>query len=97
MVDCDKTSGGCGGGYMDNAWRYVANAVGQSSSALYPYKAAKGTCRYKEASMKKATVSRSDPVIDIPRNDTNTMMRLLANNRLISVGIAVVRSFKSYK
>lgn len=43
LVDCDKTSGGCGGGYMDNAWRYIADAVGQSASATYPYRATRGT------------------------------------------------------
>ncbi|XP_046455084.1 zingipain-2-like isoform X2 [Daphnia pulex] len=97
MVDCDKSNKGCGGGYMDNAWRYLAKAVGQSASATYPYAGVKGTCRYKEASMKKAIVSLTNPVMDVPRNDTKTMMMLLANNQLLSVGIAVVRSFKNYR
>jgi hypothetical protein len=80
-----------------NVMLFVSTLIESGQNCYILIKAAKGTCRYKEASMKKATVSRSDPVIDIPRNDTNTMMRLLANNQLISVGIAVVRSFKSYK
>ncbi|EFX84067.1 hypothetical protein DAPPUDRAFT_239330 [Daphnia pulex] len=97
LVDCDKSSFGCGGGYMDDAWRYLAKAVGQSASATYPYAGVKGTCRYKETSMKKAIVSQITPVIVVPSDDTQTMMMLLANNQLLSVGIAVVRTFKSYK
>jgi hypothetical protein len=97
MVDCDKSNSGCRGGYMDKAWRYLTKAVGQSASSTYPYAGVKGTCRYKEASMKKAIVSQTNPVMDVPRNDTKTMMTLLANNQLLSVGIAVVRSFKNYR
>ncbi|KAI9553039.1 hypothetical protein GHT06_020928 [Daphnia sinensis] len=90
LVDCDSTNSACGGGSMDRAWKYIANAVGQSASASYPYKGTKGTCNY-SPSMKKASVSKSDPVIYIASGDVNTMMSLLAKKQLITVGFTVVR------
>lgn len=37
LVDCVKENNGCGGGYMTNAFRYVAQNNGIDSEAAYPY------------------------------------------------------------
>lgn len=37
LVDCVKENDGCGGGYMTNAFRYVAVNRGIDSEAAYPY------------------------------------------------------------
>ncbi len=96
LVDCSTASNGCRGGYFDEAWKYLADAGGQASSSSYPYKAAKGACKAANIA-KVATVSKSSPVTEIAPKDTNTMMTLLANQRIFTVGIAIVSSFKSYK
>lgn len=37
LVDCVKENDGCGGGYMTNAFNYVAKNKGIDSEAAYPY------------------------------------------------------------
>ena len=46
---------------------------------------------------KGAVVSATKPVTFIKSNDTNTMMSVLAAKGLVTVDIAVVKSFMSYK
>jgi C1A family cysteine protease len=43
LVDCDGTSSGCGGGLMDNAFRYVQHHP-LATEAEYPYKGIQGVC-----------------------------------------------------
>ena len=44
MVDCDSYDGGCNGGWMPNAWKYVQNAAGIEFNYDYPYTAKGATC-----------------------------------------------------
>ena len=44
LVDCDSYDGGCNGGWMGNAWKYVQNAGGMEFNYDYPYTATGGTC-----------------------------------------------------
>lgn len=44
-----------------------------------------------------AVLSATKPVTFINSNDTNTMMSVLAKKGLVTVDIAVVKSFMSYK
>lgn len=37
LVDCVKENNGCGGGYMTNAFNYVAENKGIDSEEAYPY------------------------------------------------------------
>ena len=55
-----------------------------------------GSCKY-NAATKGAVVSASKPVTFINAGDTNTMMTVLAAKGLVTVDIAVVQSFMSYK
>jgi C1A family cysteine protease len=45
LVDCDKTSYGCNGGLMTNAYNYIIKHGGICSEAAYPYTARTGTCK----------------------------------------------------
>ena len=97
LVDCSTSNYGCGGGWYEKAWQYLAGAGGQATSATYPYKAVAGTCKYPGTTTKGAVVSTSTPVTYVSAEDTTTMMNLLTNKKLVSVSIAVVNSFFSYK
>ena len=37
LVDCVKANGGCGGGWMNNAFKYVTENDGIDTEASYPY------------------------------------------------------------
>jgi len=67
IVDCDKTDGGCNGGWPHSAYQYVINAKGQDTEASYPYKAVNQACHFIAAdvetiisSYKYATTTRSE-------------------------------------
>jgi len=47
IVDCDKTSDGCDGGWTQHAYQYVISAGGLDSYASYPYTARDGGCDVK--------------------------------------------------
>lgn len=44
LVDCDTTSDGCDGGYMDYAFEWVINNGGIDTETDYPYTGIGGTC-----------------------------------------------------
>ena len=95
LVDCSSTNG-CGGGWYGSAWSYLANNGGQDTSASYPYTAKNGVCKA-STSVVGATLSKTAAVVSIKANDTNTMITLLQNKRLVAVAIAVVNSFFGYR
>jgi len=99
LVDCSTANYGCNGGWQYKALQYIGKAGGIATSAAYPYTSSGGTsgsCKY-NAATKGAVVSASKPVTFINAGDTNTMMTVLAAKGLVTVDIAVVQSFMSYK
>jgi cathepsin F len=46
IVDCDKTSYGCNGGWTEHAFNYVKSAGGLDTAVSYPYTARDGTCKF---------------------------------------------------
>ncbi|XP_059494450.1 procathepsin L-like [Stegostoma tigrinum] len=46
LVDCDRRSRGCRGGWMTSAFRCVMRNKGINSAATYPYTARRGRCRF---------------------------------------------------
>ena len=96
LVDCDKISSGCGGGLMDNAFKYVQHS-GLASEAQYPYKAVQGTCA--------ATTSTSNPlapqlvrgIVHLPVGDEAALANAVAAQP-VSVAIQADQlSFQFYK
>merc|ERR1712050_508303 len=75
FVDCDKVDNACGGGLMDNAFKF-AEANGICTEESYAYKAAKGTCA--EASCKVGLPKGSVKGFkDVPVNSKEDLMSAL--------------------
>jgi len=49
IVDCDKTDGGCNGGYPASAYQYLEKAGGQETETAYPYRGVDGTCKFDQS------------------------------------------------
>jgi C1A family cysteine protease len=48
VIQCDKTSEGCNGGWTEHAYEYLINAGGQQTESTYPYTSyagSTGTCK----------------------------------------------------
>lgn len=94
LVDCDRVSYGCNGGFGFWSWAYVAKAGGQNTLASYPYIAKTSTCKFKSAaSAIGAKVHNVTPIGLIRNKDVNTMMAILANRGVIDIGFAVASPF----
>jgi len=51
IVDCDKSDGGCNGGWPRTAYSYVVSAGGIEPESAYPYKAKNQACSFSKASV----------------------------------------------
>jgi len=74
LVDCSTAEGnhGCGGGWMDSAFRYIIQNHGIDTEASYPYSATgPNQCRFNAANV-GATLSSFH---DIPRGDENALLQ----------------------
>jgi len=82
LVDCSRSYGnqGCNGGLMDYAFEYVV-AKGITTEALYPYKAADGTCK---KNIKPAV--HISGYVDVPQSNE---AQLLAAIRKVPVSVAI--------
>lgn len=94
LVDCDKLSSGCGGGLMDNAFKYVQHN-GLASEAQYPYKAVQGTCTSTTSASLAPQLVRG--LIDLPVGDEAALANAVAAQP-VSVAIQADQlSFQFYK
>ncbi|PIA62994.1 hypothetical protein AQUCO_00200781v1 [Aquilegia coerulea] len=85
IVDCDITSEdqGCGGGYMEDAFKFVQQNNGIATEATYPYKAVNANCNKKEEASHAAKITGYEVV---PANDEKALLKAVANQP-ISVSI----------
>lgn len=96
LIDCDKVSAGCGGGLMDNAFKYVQHS-GLSSEAQYPYKAAQGTCGATATTAAPLAPQLVRGVVDLPVGDEVALASAVAAQP-VSVAIQADQlSFQFYK
>ncbi|CAH0387060.1 unnamed protein product [Bemisia tabaci] len=82
IIDCDTNSGGCYGGYMTNAVRYIRDAGGLERSATYPYKARNQACRFNAS----AAVLRVKGNRFLPKNEKK-IARFLFKHGPVSVAL----------
>ncbi|XP_072022916.1 procathepsin L-like [Amphiura filiformis] len=96
LVDCSTKYGnhGCGGGLMDNAFRYIKANGGDDTEVCYPYEAKNDACRYQ----KNCEAATLTGFVDIPTGDEMSLKTAVANIGPISVAIDASKStFHYYK
>ncbi|CAI0429639.1 unnamed protein product [Linum tenue] len=96
LVDCD-TKGedqGCGGGLMDDAFKFIIQNKGLTTETNYPYTAADGSCSASKEGNPAATIKGYE---DVPANNEVALMKAVASQP-ISVAIdAGDSSFQLYE
>ena len=96
LVDCSGKYGndGCGGGLMDNAFRYIKANSGIDTEKSYPYRAHNEKCRFK-ANDVGATCTG---YVDVKHKDEDALKQAVQTIGPISVAIdAGHQSFQLYK
>ncbi|XP_019186337.1 PREDICTED: ervatamin-B-like [Ipomoea nil] len=94
LVDCDKGSGGCNGGYMNSAFKYVAGNKGITTEASYPYTAKRGACDPKKASASAAKIGGFQAV---PPKSEADLMKAVAKQPVSVAVNAGEKLFMMYK
>lgn len=82
LVDCVTDNYGCGGGFMDTAFKFIVDN-GLAAESAYPYQAADGTCNRDQAASPAARITGYD---DVPQNNEDALLQAAANQP-VSVGI----------
>jgi len=96
LVDCSAKEGdhGCGGGLMDNAFKYIKDNKGIDTEASYPYVAKTGNCKFNKTNVGANLTSWTD----IKKGSEVDLALAVAQVGPISVGIdAAHKSFQMYK
>ncbi|GJQ74411.1 hypothetical protein Trydic_g21282 [Trypoxylus dichotomus] len=85
LVDCSGSYGnyGCGGGLMDNAFRYVIDNHGIDTESYYPYEGIDDACRYDPAH----SGGTATAITDIPSMDETALQNAVATAGPVSVAI----------
>jgi len=93
LVDCDKKSAGCNGGYPDTALAYV-QSTGLESESAYPYKGKNGACANAAAQTHTRIASAHSLSHPVPEN---TLMTALQTGPVVVLMDASGNDFQSYK
>ncbi|KAM9777321.1 procathepsin L-like [Neosynchiropus ocellatus] len=95
LVDCSGDFGnfGCGGGLMDNAFKYIQSNGGIDTEESYPYEARDGVCRFKPESIG----AKCTGYVDVKQGDEDALKEAVATVGPVSVGIDASQiSFQLY-
>jgi cathepsin B len=99
LVSCDQTDYGCQGGYLENAWQFMAES-GVVSDACFPYTAGGGeaaecatTCQ--DGSTWTPYYVRADTIQQY--SDVASMQTAIMTNGPIEAAFSVYQDFMSYK
>ncbi|CAL5342719.1 unnamed protein product [Camellia sinensis] len=85
LVDCDVSGEdqGCGGGLMDEAFKFIEQNNGLTTETNYPYKGTDDTCNKNKAANHAAKITGYE---DVPANSESALLKAVANQP-ISVAI----------
>ncbi|XP_038684097.1 senescence-specific cysteine protease SAG39-like [Tripterygium wilfordii] len=85
LVDCDVKGEdeGCGGGLMDDAFKFIISNHGLNSETNYPYQGVDATCNAKKEANDVAKITGYE---DVPTNSELALMKAVANHP-VSVAI----------
>ncbi|TVU42300.1 hypothetical protein EJB05_08697, partial [Eragrostis curvula] len=74
LVDCDVDGEdqGCGGGFMDNGFKFIIKNGGLANESSYPYTAADGKCK------RVKNVASIKGYQDVPANNETALMKAVA-------------------
>ncbi|XP_042858750.1 cathepsin L-like [Penaeus japonicus] len=95
LVDCSGKFGnmGCGGGLMDQAFRYIKANKGIDTEASYPYEAQDGKCRFDSSNVGATDTG----FVDVEHGSESALQKAVAKVGPISVAIdASQPSFQFY-
>lgn len=82
LVDCDTKDNGCGGGYMDDAFKAIETLGGIELETEYPYNAKREKCEFDSSKVH----ARVKGAVDLPKNET-AIAQFLVQNGPIAVGL----------
>lgn len=83
LVDCDTSSQGCNGGFMDNAFDFILQNNGLTTETNYPYTGTDGTCNTDKQTESAAKITGHE---DVPSNSESALLKAVANQP-VSVAI----------
>jgi cathepsin F len=83
LVDCDKVDQGCGGGLMEDAFKYVEGTAGLMLASDYSYTGREGSCKY-DGTKAVATVTGYKFA---GTEDENQIKQLLFENGPLAIAI----------
>ncbi|KAL1299243.1 hypothetical protein HN51_043657 [Arachis hypogaea] len=91
LVDCVRgKSGGCSGGFVEDAFKFIAKKGGIASEAKYPYKHVDRTCNSK----KKEPVASIKGYENVPKNNEKALLKAVANQ---PVGVDIEAGQKAFQ
>ena len=94
LVDCVKgESEGCIGGYVDDAFEFIAKKGGIASETHYPYKGVNKTCKVKKETHGVAEIKGYEKV---PSNNEKALLKAVANQPVSVYIDAGTHAFKYY-
>nr|3IOQ_A Chain A, CMS1MS2 [Vasconcellea cundinamarcensis] len=93
LLDCERRSYGCRGGFPLYALQYVANS-GIHLRQYYPYEGVQRQCR---ASQAKGPKVKTDGVGRVPRNNEQALIQRIAIQPVSIVVEAKGRAFQNYR
>nr|P84347.1 RecName: Full=Chymomexicain; Flags: Precursor [Jacaratia mexicana] len=94
LLDCDRRSHGCKGGYQTGSIQYVADNGGVHTEKEYPYEKKQGKCRAKE---KKGTKVQITGYKRVPANDEISLIQGIGNQPVSVLHESKGRAFQLYK
>ncbi|KAE8818522.1 papain-like cysteine proteinase [Hordeum vulgare] len=92
LVDCDFLDGGCNGGWPRNAFQWIIQNGGITTTSSYTYKAAEGQCKGNRKPAAKITGYRK-----VKSNSEVSMVNIVANQPIAASIVVHGGQFQHYK